>query len=49
MPSALQQVLEKCSKLFYELGCLQGMKVKLNVDCEATPKFIKARTVLLAL
>ena len=25
------------------------MKVKLNVDCDATPKFFKARTVPLAL
>ena len=48
--SALQEVLEKHSKLFCnELGCLQGMKVKLNVDSDATPKFFKARTVPLAL
>ena len=48
--SALQEVLEKHSKLFCnELWCLQGMKVKLNVNCDATPKFFKARTVPLAL
>ena len=33
----------------YELGCLQGVKVKLNVDGDATPKFFKARTVPLSL
>ena len=43
-------MLEKHSKLFCnELGCLQGMEVKLNVDSNATPKFFKARTVPLAL
>ena len=48
--SALQEVLEKHSKRFCnKLGCLQGMKVKLNVDCDATHKFFKARAVPLAL
>ena len=48
--TAVQEVLEKHSKLFCnELGCLQGMEVKLNVDRNATPKFFKARTVPLAL
>ena len=48
--SSLQEILAKHSSLFTaELGCLKGMKVKLNVNPNATPKFFKARTVPLAL
>ena len=48
--TALQEVLEKHSKLFCnEMGCLQGMEVKLNVDSNATPNFFNAHTVSLAL
>ena len=46
----LLEVLAKYSSIFTEeLGCLKGMKVKLNVDPNATPKFFKARPVPLAL
>ena len=47
---SLQDILAKHSSLFTEeLGCLTGMKVKLNINHDATPKFFKARTVPLAM
>lgn len=47
---SLQDVLDKHSSVFAsELGCLQGMEVKLNVDSNATLKFFNVRSVPLAL
>ena len=42
----LQTVLTKHSSVFEEgLGRLEGFKAKIYVDAEATPKFLKARSV----
>ena len=47
---ALKKVLEKHPEVFGEgLGCLKGTELKLNIDPQVTPKFLKARSVPLAL
>ena len=47
---SLLEVLAKYSSIFTEvLRCVKWMKVKLNVEPNATTKFFKARTVPLAL
>ena len=49
-PKSLQSVLQRHRALFQEgLGTLQGHKVKIVTDPEATPRFCKARTVPYAL
>ena len=45
-PDELQAVLDRHSDVFRdELGTLQGKKVKLHIDSNVQPKFVKHRSV----
>ena len=49
-PLALQNILDSHAEVFTdELGCMKGVKAKIYVDSEVTPRFCRPRSVPFAL